>query len=133
MAVCSYAMRCTLPSSKHSVARRCAMSHAPDGLGLDNLTRGHITYLPVAPGRMEFAMAVRRRILHDQPDVVAVELPMSLERHYLAAVERLPEISVLVYPDEDDDEDSAGIYVPVEPADPFSEAVRTASEIGAEI
>jgi len=109
------------------------MSHAPDGLGLDNLTRGHITYLPVAPGRMEFAMAVRRRILHERPDVVAVELPMSLERHYLAAVERLPEISVLVYPDEDDDEDSAGIYVPVEPADPFSEAVRTASEIGAEI
>ena len=36
------------------------MSHGPEGLGLDNLARGHITYLPVAPGRLEFAIAVRR-------------------------------------------------------------------------
>ena len=113
------------------------MSPGPDPLlGLDNLTRGHIAYLPVAPGRLEFANVVRRRILRERPDVVAVELPMTLERHYLAAVERLPEISVLVYPDEDDDEDEdggTGIYVPIEPADPFTEAVRTARETGAEI
>ena len=95
-------------------------------LGLDNLTRGHVTYLPVAPGRMEFAVAVRRRILRDRPDVVAVELPMSLERHYLAAVDQLPQISVLVYPDDDDDDgdESRGVYVPIEPCDPFTEAVR---------
>ena len=107
------------------------------GLGLDNLTRGHITYVPVAPGRLEFAMEVRRRILRERPDVVAVELPMSLERHYLAAVERLPEISVLVYPDDDgeegDEDGGNGIYVPIEPADPFTEAVRTARETGAEV
>ncbi len=112
------------------------MSHELDGLGLDSLTRGHITYLPVAPGRLEFAIEVRRRILRTRPSVVAVELPVSLERQYRAAVERLPEISVLVYPDLDDDEDNeegTGIYVPIEPADPFTEAVRTAGEIGAEI
>ena len=99
------------------------MSHELEGLDLDNLTRGHVTYLPVVPGRLEFAIEVRRRILRLRPSVVAVELPMSLERHYLAAVDRLPEISVLVYPDEDagDEEDSKGSYVPVEPADPFTE------------
>ena len=32
------------------------MSHELEGLDLDNLTRGHITYLPVVPGRLEFAM-----------------------------------------------------------------------------
>ncbi len=112
------------------------MSQEPEAsLGLDNLTRGHVTYLPVAPGRMEFAVAVRRRILRERPDVVAVELPMSLERHYLAAVDQLPEISVLVYPDDDDEDgdDSRGVYVPIEPCDPFTEAVRTAKETGAEI
>ena len=111
------------------------MSHELEGLDLDNLTRGHVTYLPVVPGRLEFAIEVRRRILRLRPSVVAVELPMSLERHYLAAVDRLPEISVLVYPDEDagDEEDSKGSYVPVEPADPFTEAVRTAREIEADI
>lgn len=110
--------------------------------GVDNLTRGHITYFPVAPGRLEFAIEVRRKILLDRPAVVAVELPMSLDRQYLAAVDRLPEISVLVYPDgladvasedDDDDEPEKGIYVPIEPADPFTEAVRTAREVGAEI
>ena len=112
------------------------MSHELEGLALDSLTRGHITYLPVAPGRLEFAIEVRRRILRDRPRVVAVELPMALERHYLAAIDRLPEISVLVYPDDDEDDDkesSNGIYVPIEPADPFAEAVRTARETGAEV
>ncbi|MCC6587928.1 MAG: hypothetical protein IT168_14635 [Bryobacterales bacterium] len=96
-----------------------------------SLVRGHITYLPVAPGRLEFAMAVRRHIIHERPRVVAVELPVSLERHYLEAVRRLPEISILVYPKDDDDE--AGVYVPIEPADPFTEAIRSAIEVGAEI
>jgi len=111
-------------------------------LKLDSLTRGPVTYYPVVPGRLEFAMAVRRHILRERPDVVAVELPASLEKHYLAAVDRLPEISVLVYPDDEldaldpedgEDASSQGIFVPIEPADPFTEAVRTAREVGAEV
>ena len=62
--------------------------------------------------------------------MVAVELPMSLEKIYMRAVRRLPEISVILYEGESEDE---LIYVPVEPADPFTEAVRTALEIGAEV
>ena len=108
------------------------MSHEPDATpGAASLVRGRITYLPVAPGRLEFAMAVRRQIIRERPRVVAVELPVSLERHYLEAVRRLPQVSVLVYPEDDDS--GAGIYVPVEPADPFSEAIRSAIEIGAEV
>ncbi len=96
-----------------------------------SLRRGHLRYFPVVPGRMEFAIEVRRAILDQRPSIVAVELPVSLERHYLRAVGHLPELTVLIYADEN--EEDRGIYVPVEPADPFTEAVRTAREIEAEV
>ncbi len=96
-----------------------------------SLERGRFTYFPVAPGRLEFAVAVRRKILEMRPGVVAVELPGWLQRAYLQAIDRLPAITVLVYPDEKDED--RGVYIPVEPADPFTEAVRTARETGAEI
>jgi hypothetical protein len=95
------------------------------------LRRGNFRYLPVAPGRLEFAVEVRRAILEERPQVVAVELPVTLEAAYLRAVARLPEMTVLVYPDDKDQEQ--GVYVPVEPADPFTEAIRTAIEAGAEV
>ena len=96
-----------------------------------SLRRGNYTYFPVVPGRVEFAAEVRRWILRERPKVVAVELPGSLEDAYLQALARLPEMSVMLYPDPVDDEH--GIYVPVEPADPFTEAVRSALEIDAEV
>jgi hypothetical protein len=40
-------------------------------------------------------------------------------------------MTVLVYEDEDDE--SRGTYIPVEPADPFTEAIRSGIEIGAEV
>src|SRR5215831_3082977 len=96
-----------------------------------SVTRGHITYAPVVPGRVEFAAEVRRRILEPRPKVVGVELPGKLRKQFIRAVDRLPEMSVIVYPDPLDEE--RGIYIPVEPADPFTEAVRSAIEIGAEL
>jgi hypothetical protein len=96
-----------------------------------SLKRGRFTYFPVVPGKLEFAIEVRRAILRDKPQVVALELPTTLRDAYLRAVERLPEMSVILYNDEQ--EESAAIYVPVEPADPFTEAIRTARETGAEI
>lgn len=95
------------------------------------LRRGRYTYFPVAPGRVEFATEVRRKILAERPDVVAVELPGWLAPEYARALDRLPEMSVIVYGDEQDEE--RAVYIPVEPADPFVEALRSASEIGAEI
>jgi hypothetical protein len=96
-----------------------------------SLRRGRFTYFPVAPGRLEFSIEVRQALLELKPRVVAVELPGGLEKAYRDAVARLPEMSVIVYPDPQDDE--RGIYIPVEPADPFTETVRTAAEIGAEL
>ncbi|HXP84948.1 MAG TPA: hypothetical protein VN841_09520 [Bryobacteraceae bacterium] len=102
---------------------------------LGGLERGRLQYFPVVPGRVEFAAAVRRYLLEHRPRIVALELPGFLEAAYRQAVARLPEISVILYSDESgskDDEDRA-IYVPVEPADPFTEALRTAEEIGSEV
>src|SRR4051812_20731755 len=97
--------------SRHWVRRRCAMSGVtgpslpdgppswgspPDGQpDFGSLERGRFIYLPVVPGRLEFAVEVRRRILAERPQVVAVELPATLEDAYLNAVGRLPQISVI--------------------------------------
>lgn len=103
------------------------------------LDRGRIRYFPVVPGRVEFTIELRRRMLAEKPTVVAVELPGFLEDAYQKALARLPEMSVILYHREigreagrDSDEEQA-IYVPVEPSDPFIEALRTAGEIGAQI
>src|SRR5580693_220723 len=64
-----------------------------------SLERGRFSYLPVVPGRLEFSIEVRRRILAERPDVVAIELPETLEDAYLDAIQRLPQISVIFYND----------------------------------
>jgi len=96
-----------------------------------SLQRGRFSYFPVVPGKLEFAVELRRRLLRDRPQVVAVELPTTLQDAYLRAVERLPQMSVILY--NDDHEEDRAIYVPVEPSDPFTEAIRTGLAIGAEI
>jgi hypothetical protein len=93
-----------------------------------SLRRGRFAYFPVVPGRMEFAIEVRRAILRERPQVIALELPESLQAEWVRAVERLPQMSLIFYPEGDD-----ATYVLVEPADPFTEAIRTGLEIGAEI
>ena len=103
----------------------------PDLPDAGSLRRGRFTYLPVVPGRLEFAIEVRQAILRDRPQVVALELPVTLQAHYMRAVARLPEFSVIFYPDET--EEDRAVYIPVEPADPFVEAIRTANETGADV
>ena len=99
------------------------------------LTRGNIAYFPVIPGRLEFAWRLRRYLLEQRPAVVAVELPSSLERAYRKALDRLPQMSVILIPEEtrDHDEEGQATYIPIEPGDPFVEAMRTAFELGSEI
>ena len=93
-----------------------------------SLRRGRIRYFPVVPGRLEFAALLREELLREKPAVVAVELPVTLEEVYERAISRLPEISVITYEDEGQDR---AVYLPVEVTDPFTEALRTAGEIGA--
>src|SRR6266700_8115144 len=102
-----------------------------EGDDFASLKRGRFTYFPVVPGRMEFAVEVRQAILRERPQVVALELPVTLQPAWMRAVARLPEMSLIFYPDETTGEDQA-VYVPIEPADPFTEAIRTGVETGAE-
>ena len=97
-----------------------------------NLVRGRFHYFPVVPGKVEFAVALRRLLLAERPKIVAVELPGFLKKAYGRALARLPEMSVILYMAEEGDDDRA-VYVPVEPADPFIEALRTAEEIEADV
>lgn len=101
-----------------------------DAVDSGTLTRGRITYFPVVPGRLEFTWRLRRFLLSQRPDVIAVELPESLEALYSEAVSRLPQMSVLLLPERDDEE--SAVFLPVEPADPFVEALRSARELDAE-
>ena len=102
-----------------------------------SLQRGRFTYLPVVPGRLEFAAEVRRQILTLRPAIVAVELPETLSGVYLEAISRLPRISVIFYNDTEyrraGSDPEQAVYIPVEPCDPFVEAIRTALEIGAQL
>jgi len=102
---------------------------------LGGLERGRVRYFPVVPGRVEFAIALRRLLLAEKPQIVAVELPGFLESAYRRALDRLPEMSVILCTPStaESDDDDRPVYVPVEPADPFTEALRTAGEIGAQI
>ena len=74
---------------------------------------------------------MRRAILRDRPQVVALELPATLQRCLLAGRRAAAGDVGDFLPDEQ--RGRRRIYVPVEPADPFTEAIRTALEIGAEI
>ena len=72
--------------------------------------RGRYRFLPVVPGRMEFAAEVRQAILAHRPRRIAVELPQTLEAATLRAVSRLPEVSVILYPDSSG---KGAVYVPL--------------------
>ena len=79
---------------------------------------------------MEFAEHLRRGLLEEKPKVVAVEIPVTLETAFQRAVDRLPELSVIIY--EEEKKKDRAVYLPVEVTDPFVEALRTAREIGAQ-
>ena len=119
-------------SSRRSAKRPCGMSHesVPDA---GSLRRGRFLYFPVAPGRLEFVDRTAARAARGEAASGRGGAAGDARRQLTCdAVARLPQMSVILYPEEGEDEDGV-VYVPVEPADPFTEAVRTALEIGAEI
>ena len=86
-----------------------------------------ITPLPLVHGRLAFAIEARRRLLAQPWDAVAVELPPSLARSVYEALDKLPQISVVVYRDIPgflDPEDQHLWYVPIDPCDGIVEALR---------
>jgi hypothetical protein len=112
-------------------------SPLPEPPDAGSLERGRLTYFPVVPGRLEFSRRIRRYILEKRPQIVAVELPSSLEDVYARALTRLPRMSVIVIPEgsvntniSSSDEEQGATFIPVEPGDPFVEALRTAGDLG---
>jgi hypothetical protein len=106
----------------------------------DFLTIGpRIRVLPIIHGSGDFAIQVREELLARPYDCVAVPLPPSFKDEVEAAVERLPEVSVVVQVDaESDEEGSVGeedadeetgpgfSYVPIDPCQGVIAALRTA-------
>ena len=109
----------------------------------------HITVLPVVHGSGDFAVEVRRLMLANSFDCVALPLPPSFETEVESAVGWLPNVSVVLQrepstefgvsedydPDENDDnfdgpEETEGrcSYVPIDPCQPVIAALRIAMQ-----
>ncbi len=84
----------------------------------------NIHLVPILHNRLEFALEVHRRFTDLRPSAVAVELPPTLQEKMVAAVKRLPFLSVLVYPEKS----GRTVYLPIEPVDGIIETVRLALE-----
>jgi hypothetical protein len=85
----------------------------------------NINALPVLHYRMEFAHLVREAVRRTNPDCIAVELPATLEKPFRRALQRLPQVSVLIY---DVNAATSSVHLIIEPADPLVEAARLAVE-----
>ena len=102
------------------------MSLAPIDAQLGILRQGDALILPILHHRLEYADLVRRAVAELQPDAIAVELPDTLEAAVRPAVNRLPEISVVLY----EDGEGNPVYLPVDPADALIEAIRAGHDTG---
>ncbi|KAA3608664.1 MAG: hypothetical protein DWQ01_11205 [Planctomycetota bacterium] len=92
------------------------------------LQQGHVHALPLIHGRLAFAMEAHRRLLSESFAAVAVELPASLERGVLNAVDALPVASAVLYREQLPilEPDAPAFFVPVHPGDGMVEALRIA-------
>jgi len=102
----------------------------PDKLHLEQF--GPIHALPILHYKMEFAALVRRAVERVRPDRIAIELPPTLQGHFLRGIARLPQVSVLRYEitlsGKKGEERYRTVYLLIEPADPLAEAARLALE-----
>src|SRR5687768_17311071 len=100
-----------------------------------------VTVVPVVHGSGDFALEVRRVMLDEKFDCVAVPLPPSFRLHVEEAVRRLPAITMVAQAEpvsftdvgaddgeEDDSEIATVNYVPVDPCQGVIAAVRMALE-----
>ncbi|HQR39871.1 MAG TPA: hypothetical protein PLF26_15905, partial [Blastocatellia bacterium] len=88
----------------------------------------NVGILPVCHYRVEFAQLVVEAVRDFAPSAIAVELPAPLQQTFIAAVDRLPFLSVVVYRPEHEPVDGRRGYLVVEPADPAVEAARQARD-----
>ena len=95
-----------------------------------------ITVLPVVHGSGDFAVEVRRVLLSESFDCLAVPLPESFQASVEEAIEALPTPMIVVRSEamgydpnstgEDDDSPTPASYVPIDPCQPVIAALRFA-------
>ncbi len=94
-----------------------------------------ITVLPVVHGSGDFALEVRRVLLAEKFDCLAVPLPESFQDSVEEAIEALPTPTIVVRSEEagyrpdaetDDESPSRVSYVPIDPCQPIIAALRFA-------
>lgn len=94
-----------------------------------------ISLLPVIHGSGQFAQLVRRWMLEDQFDCVAIPLPESFRESVEAAVLELPRPSIVIQPtatnyelswDSDGEDQAAHSYVPIDPCQSVIMSIRAA-------
>lgn len=86
----------------------------------------HITAFPVVHGSGDYAQEVRRVLLSQSFDCLAVPLPPSFQREVERAVELLPQVQVVVQRAAAGD--GTASYVPVEPCQPVVAGLRVAMQ-----
>ena len=91
---------------------------------------GPVHALPVLHYRMEFAWLARQAVHQVRPDCIALELPAGIQLPFSRAVARLPQISAIRYPMENNGKNDQAAWLLIEPSDPFAEAGRLAAESG---
>jgi len=82
-----------------------------------------ITAFPVLHGSGDMAQEVRRQLLGEHYDCVAVPLPPAFREPVLQAVEQLPQIHIVAQTTVDG---SSASYVPIDPCQPVIAALRIA-------
>ncbi|MCJ8346671.1 hypothetical protein MJH12_14100, partial [bacterium] len=88
------------------------------------IIQDNIHILPIVHYKMEFATQIYEMIDSGEYDALALELPSSIKESYCTAIDRLPLMSVILYPNKK----TGTMYLQVESCDPFVEAVRSARE-----
>lgn len=88
------------------------------------IKKGNIFAVPIVHYNMEMASQVRLAFETIQPDCVAVELPETMQPFMLHAASRLPDLSVILTYNQNEDP----LYFLCEPCDGAFEAIRSAAE-----
>ena len=91
-----------------------------------SLTFRNIRFVPIVHRRVTFAEQVRLAAQQWQPDLLAVELPATMQMWIEEGIERLPEISAVCW--EEPSAPGAMQFLPIDPCDGLIEAVRIGLE-----
>jgi hypothetical protein len=89
----------------------------------------NIYMIPSVHGTMEFANIVRNVFFEIEPDCIALELPEQMTGNILKGIRRLPYLSAITFPDDD----NTYHYIPIQPCDSIIEGARLADEFGKSI